>query len=339
MSVWSGFDVAVVSLRTRVTGAFDDGRATRAPCRRGPGRRHRRCPTHLTGRLDAWTERAYPGGRVPRKKRVSGLPKRRRLNLSRTLFVLPNLITLASVFCGFNAIRIVAGADLQSDDTGPFRAAAILLMIAMVFDLLDGRVARLTKTQSAFGLQLDSLADVISFGVAPALLMYKWVLYRHEALGPFVAFLFVAGGAIRLARFNVLNSDGTPSSNRYIVGLPIPIAAAFLVSLAAANHAVGGALGHHRYTVPAFGLVIALSLLMVSAVKFRSFKDLRLNPPTLMLLALGIISSVVVWQVTGRAEFVLVWLPSYYVLIGLFDTVHRLVSSLGHAEARPSIPK
>jgi CDP-diacylglycerol---serine O-phosphatidyltransferase len=100
------------------------------------------------------------------------------------LFVLPNLITLASIFCGFNAIRVVALDNPSSDD---FYRAAILLMFAMLFDMMDGRVARLTRTQSAFGLQLDSLADIVSFGVAPALLVYKWVLYRYPVPGLFVA--------------------------------------------------------------------------------------------------------------------------------------------------------
>ena len=87
-----------------------------------------------------------------------------------------------------------------------FYRAAVLLIFAMLFDLMDGRVARMTKTQSAFGLQIDSLADIVSFGVAPSLLVYKWVLYRHPVAGLLTAFLFVACGAIRLARFNVLSS-------------------------------------------------------------------------------------------------------------------------------------
>ena len=106
---------------------------------------------------------------------------RPRLDLRKTLFVLPNLITLASIFCGFNAIRIVAKDGATVDD---FYRSAVLLIFAMFFDLMDGRVARMTKTQSAFGLQIDSLADVVSFGVAPALLVYKWVLYRHPVAGP-----------------------------------------------------------------------------------------------------------------------------------------------------------
>src|ERR1043165_8542856 len=145
-------------------------------------------------------------------------PRIRRVDLRRTLFVLPNLITLASIFCGFNAIRVVA---LDNPTTDDFYRAAILLMFAMLFDLLDGRVARMTRTQSEFGLQLDSLADIVSFGVAPALLIYKWVLYRYPVPGLLTAFLFTACGAMRLARFNVLSGSDVAAQakpSNYIVG-------------------------------------------------------------------------------------------------------------------------
>lgn len=246
-----------------------------------------------------------------------------RVNLRRTLFVLPNLITLGSIFCGFNAIRVVA---LDNPTTDDFYRAAILLMFAMLFDLLDGRVARMTRTQSAFGLQLDSLADIVSFGVAPSLLIYKWVLYRYPVPGLIVAFLFTACGAIRLARFNVLSSSpaGAPvKPGKYTVGLPIPPAAGILISLLLANHAVGGALSHERYTMALFGVTIGLSLLMVSSFRFRSFKDLSFNVGNALLVLFGIGSSVFVWQY-GKPQFVLVWLLGFYVAIGLVETVRAL---------------
>ena len=172
-----------------------------------------------------------------------GGERRRRIDLRKTLFILPNMITMAAVFCGFNAIRICAKPGAEIED---FHRAAVLLMFAMLFDLLDGRVARLTKTQSAFGLQLDSLADLVSFGVAPALLVYQWVLHRHPIPGLLVAFLYVACAAARLARFNVLSSapSGAPvKPGKFIVGLPSPPASGVLISLAVADSAVGGALG------------------------------------------------------------------------------------------------
>src|SRR5690606_26794134 len=222
--------------------------------------------------------------------------RRPRLDLRKTLFVLPNLITLASVFCGFNAIRLVARDDPTETDV--YRAA-VLLIFAMLFDLMDGRVARMTRTQSAFGLQLDSLADVISFGVAPSLLVYKWVLHREPIPGILTAFLFVACAAIRLARFNVLTTapSGAPHKpSRYMIGLPTPPASGILISLIVANHAVDGALGAEQYTLLLFGVTIGLSLLMVSNVRFRSFKDLKLNTATVLLVLFVIGSSAFVWQ-------------------------------------------
>ncbi len=102
--------------------------------------------------------------------------KPNKLDLRKTLFILPNMITLSSVFCGFDSLRISASAQGEED----FYKAALLIVFAMLFDMLDGRVARMTKTQSAFGLQIDSLADVVSFGAAPALLVYEWTLKRLE---------------------------------------------------------------------------------------------------------------------------------------------------------------
>src|SRR5215831_11189482 len=125
----------------------------------------------------------------------------RRFDLKRTLFLLPNLITLSSVFCGFDAIRLAGTAEGEDD----LYRAALLIIFAMFFDTLDGRVARMTKTQSVFGLQIDSLADVVSFGVAPSLLVYQWALQRLGVFGIVASFLFTACGAVRLARFNVLS--------------------------------------------------------------------------------------------------------------------------------------
>src|SRR4029453_14410975 len=107
--------------------------------------------------------------------------RRRRIDLRKTLFVLPNLITLSSIFCGFDSIVVSAAANGRDDD---FYRAALLIVFAIFFDTRDGRVARMTKTQSAFGLQIDSLADVVSFGAAPSMLVYQWTLHRLHLAGP-----------------------------------------------------------------------------------------------------------------------------------------------------------
>lgn len=240
-----------------------------------------------------------------------------RLNLQKSLFILPNLFTLSSVFCGFYAIRLCAGTPSGDE----FYRAAMLIIFAMFFDTIDGRVARLTRTQSAFGLQLDSLADVISFGVAPAMLVYSWAL---APLGPFAlaaTFAYVACGAIRLARFNVLATarDGTPAKpGKYILGLPIPGAAGILVSLVAANHVVSG--GLTASPMPIVGIVVALSFFMVSTIKFRSFKDLRASWRTVLLIGFAVSSSLVL-ALTLHIAFAIGWLLVSYVAVGLVETL------------------
>lgn len=268
------------------------------------------------------------------RRRSRDLTRPRRVDLKKTLFVLPNALTLAAVFCGFNAIRISASPGAGTDE---FYMAAILLLCSMFFDLMDGRVARLTKTQSAFGLQMDSLADVISFGVAPALLVYQWVLHRLPTWGVLASFSFIACAAIRLARFNVLASDasGQPTKpGKYIIGLPSPPASGILISLVVANHAVDGALGDPRYTVAIGVGTVALGLLMVSTVRFRSFKDLKLNIRTIALVLSVMASSAYVWQ-RFHPKFVLIWLLTCYVTIGVVETLRSaFLRSLGAKERR-----
>jgi CDP-diacylglycerol--serine O-phosphatidyltransferase len=258
----------------------------------------------------------------------------RKLDLRKALFVLPNLVTLASIYCGFTAIRVVATDNPSVSD---FHLAAIYLMFAMLFDLLDGRIARMTRTQSAFGLQLDSLADVISFGIAPSLLMYKWTLFRLPG-GEFIAFLFAAAGAVRLARFNVISSSetGTPvKPGKYITGLPTPPAAGVLISLLLANYAVEGALGDEKYAVSVAVATVVLSLLMVSNVNFRSFKDLKFNWATAVLVLFAISSSALVWSY-AKPHFVLLWLLSCYVVIALVEALRAIALNLRRRDPEPA---
>jgi CDP-diacylglycerol--serine O-phosphatidyltransferase len=265
-------------------------------------------------------------------------PPLRKLDLRKTLFLLPNIITLSSIFCGFDSIRISSTA--QGDDD--YYRASLLLVFALFFDMLDGRVARLTKTQSAFGLQIDSLADVISFGVAPAILVFKWSLWQRPTLGLVASFVFAAAGAVRLARFNVLSmgEKGAPTKpGKYIVGLPVPGAAGILISLVLANHAMGDELRLHgpKYVWAMIALTTFLSFLMVSTIKFRSFKDLRLNLRTFLLVAFAVGSSAIV-SLQTRPAFVLVWLLTCYVVIGLVESVLSLSRRARRHEPRRSLP-
>ncbi|EYF02430.1 CDP-diacylglycerol--serine O-phosphatidyltransferase [Chondromyces apiculatus] len=263
--------------------------------------------------------------------------KRRRLELRKTLFLLPNLITLSSIFCGFDSIRISATAKTEDD----FYRAALLIVFAMFFDTLDGRVARMTKTQSAFGLQIDSLADVVAFGVAPSLLVYQWTLHRFETVGLVAAFLFTALGAVRLARFNVLSmgEGGKPTKpSKYIVGLPIPGAAGILVSIVVANHAAGGMIGGAEYAAGILGITVVLSLFMVSTIRFRSFKDMKVNAWTVGLVAFAVGSSVLI-STQLKPAFVLVWLLGVYVMIGICESLWQLPGRLRgvRSDARASM--
>lgn len=243
------------------------------------------------------------------------------MNLRKTLFILPNLFTLSSIFCGFDAIRVLATAPAPEVNPQPYYLAALLLVFAMFFDTIDGRVARLTKTQSAFGVQIDSLADVISFGIAPSILVYRWALTGMGTLGIAVSFVFCACGAIRLARFNVLamSPKGAPHKpGKYIVGLPIPGAAGVILALVIANHSVHGHLWTIRPLIVA--VVLGLSALMVSTVQFRSFKDLRLNWRTALMLSLGLGTTVAVGAKFGPA-FALPWILGCYIAIALVESV------------------
>src|SRR5689334_7675962 len=207
------------------------------------------------------------------------------MNLRKALFVLPNLFTLSSIFCGFYATLICAARDPGDDD---FYKAALLIIFAMFFDTIDGRVARLTKTQSAIGVQLDSLADVVSFGVAPAVLVYRWALEPLGLAGKLIGFGYLACGVIRLARFNVLstNDTGAPTKpGKYIVGLPIPAAAGILISLVVASTETGVPPGSRAFLA---AVVVALACFMVSTIRFRSFKDIRLNWRTALFVVVAI---------------------------------------------------
>ncbi len=202
---------------------------------------------------------------------------------SRGIYLLPNLFTTGALFSGFYAV--VASMN------GHFENAAIAIFVAMVLDGLDGRVARMTNTSSAFGAEYDSLADMVSFGVAPSLVVFNWVLDDIGKLGWFAAFVYVAGAALRLARFNTQIGS---TDKRYFIGLPSPAAAAAVAGLvwAANEYGVDGA--PYAYVIAAY--VALVGVLMVSNVLYYSFKDVSLKEkvPFLILagivLALGIIS-------------------------------------------------
>lgn len=183
----------------------------------------------------------------------------------RGIYLLPNLLTTAALFAGFFAI--VQGMN------GHFEMAAQAIFIAMVLDGLDGRVARLTHTQSAFGAEYDSLSDMVSFGAAPALVIYEWSLRGMGKLGWLAAFIYCAGTALRLARFN---TQLAVADKRWFTGLPSPAAAAVLAGMVwVLNGVYEVSGGDIQWLVWAVTIFAGLS--MVSNIKFYSFKDLNLR--------------------------------------------------------------
>lgn len=238
------------------------------------------------------------------------------MKLRKLMFVLPNLFTVTSIFCGFYALTLCAGAATPVQ----LNQAAYAIFFGMFFDAFDGRVARLTKTQSDFGVQLDSLADVMSFGAAPALLVYKWALAPLGFIGIFVAFAYAACGALRLARFNVLaarNPHG--GGGRFFVGLPIPLGAGMIVALVIANYGAQRGELASVAQVPVAILVGLLALLMVSTVRYRTFKDVRLSPKTIAVFAAVCVTGVLVATQLHPA-YVLVAFFSIYLVLGLIES-------------------
>ncbi len=209
-----------------------------------------------------------------------------REKLSRGLFVLPTLFTVGNLFCGYLSI--------WCSIRGTFEIAAYLIIIAAVLDLLDGRIARLTNSTSEFGSEYDSLADLVSFGVAPAVLAYSWGLSDFFRLGWLASFLFVVCGSMRLARFNIQTHI---VDKKYFVGLPIPAAAGAIATLVLATPE---RLVDRVWMAGLLGLTIVLSYLMISTIRYRSFKDLDLKRrrPAWILPLIALVFAVIAFRPT-----------------------------------------
>jgi CDP-diacylglycerol--serine O-phosphatidyltransferase len=179
----------------------------------------------------------------------------------RGIYLLPNLFTTGALFSGFYAITSAMG--------GRYETAVVAIFVAMILDGLDGRVARLTNTQSEFGVQYDSLSDMVSFGAAPALVMYLWAFSSLGKIGLFAAFVHMAGGALRLARFN---TQVETADRRYFQGLPSPAAAAILAGFIWISLEYGVDLQLLEF--PALVLTTGTGLLMVSNFRYFSFKGI-----------------------------------------------------------------
>lgn len=225
----------------------------------------------------------------------------KRENLRKGVYLLPNLITSGSLFAGFYVI--IASTN------GDFVRAAWFILLSAILDGLDGKVARLTGTTSKFGVELDSLADVVAFGVAPGVLMYTWALKPFGKLGWLAAFIYVVCGALRLARFNVQVS--TVESKKFI-GLPIPAAASIVATCVLLFYELGGSGEIKKVSVVV--LVFLLAFLMISNIKYFSLKDPELfkRQPFIML----VVAIVLLIVIVAQPEFMLFTIGMCYLASG-----------------------
>jgi CDP-diacylglycerol---serine O-phosphatidyltransferase len=228
------------------------------------------------------------------------------------MHLIPNLFTTGNLFCGVFAVLSVFNAN--------YMAAAIAILVAMIFDVLDGKSARMTNSTSHFGLEYDSLSDVVSFGVAPGLLLYSWALSGQGTFGVAVMFAYVAMGAVRLARFN---ATASPSDGKYFTGLAIPAAAGVVASMVIFDHYILRA-GAEVKPMAVLVVTLIISFLMVSTIKYRSFKDLKFRGRQhITYLVWGILALVLV---AAWPEVMLFVMFAGYALLG---PVERLFSMLG----------
>ena len=236
------------------------------------------------------------------------------------VFIIPSLLTAANLFCGFYSIVSVLNSD--------YITAAIAILVAMLFDGFDGKIASLTNSTSRFGVEFDSLSDLVSFGVAPGLLIYTWALNGYGKIGWLAVFLFVVCGAMRLARFNVQTSV---SDNKFFMGLPIPAAAGLVATTVIFdNHILE--MGKEVRPIVVLVMTYLLAYLMVSTIKYRSFKDVHLGErkPLSALVAAVLLLIVIVAQ----PQIMLFVLFVLYAASGpverLFVPVRRLVKRNAH---------
>ena len=231
----------------------------------------------------------------------------------RGIYLLPSVLTTFGMFAGFYSII--------SSINGEFTIAAISIMIAMMWDTLDGRVARLTNTQSAFGAEYDSLADLVSFGLAPALLVYEWSLYELGRFGWLAAFVYLACAALRLARFN---TQVGIADKRFFQGLPSPAAAGVIASMIwlkiwtfASFDSEVISLGYYLGAV----ITILCGILMVSNVRYYSFKELDSKKASFRFLLLIVLSLIILMYKPNIILFTGFFL---YLLSGPFITITGL---------------
>jgi CDP-diacylglycerol---serine O-phosphatidyltransferase len=267
-------------------------------------------------------------GRLRFLRRATDRPRKYRFR--RGVYLLPSLLTMGNMFCGYACVVYAM--------RGEYETAAPFIGFAVVLDMLDGRIARLTGTTSEFGVEFDSMADIISFGMAPAILSFQWGLSALGRLGWAAGFMFVAAAAMRLARFNIQSASG--GDKRYFVGMPSPAAAAIP---AATVYAYPWGLYDYREALPALAMVLVPAVLMVSTIRFRSFKtlDSRARRPYTVLIFLA--AGIVLIATHPQAMLVVIaygYLASGFIGLAISRLRRRGASSSQAAveSERPSVP-
>ncbi|MFN7139389.1 MAG: CDP-diacylglycerol--serine O-phosphatidyltransferase [Limisphaerales bacterium] len=250
------------------------------------------------------------------------------------IYFLPNLFTAGNLFCGFVALTKIVEADITGGDFSQIKIALGFILLACIFDLFDGRVARMGGVESPFGREFDSLADLISFGAAPAFLVHRIVLKdvftNFPQLGWFIASIYLLCGAFRLARFNCLSAMGKAGSKDFL-GFPIPAAAALVASLTLLMIWLNErefVTGQWKYALPV--VLLLLSMMMISSVKYPSFKNINLRATrtfTKTLVCALFIGSILVLQ-EKILYFVLPLLFTSYLIYGFVR--HRLPRRVRH---------
>jgi CDP-diacylglycerol--serine O-phosphatidyltransferase len=244
------------------------------------------------------------------------------------IYFLPNLLTAGNLFCGFVALTKIVEADLTTGYYQPIKVALGFILLACIFDLFDGRVARMGGVESPFGREFDSLADLISFGAAPAFLVHRVVLRdlsgSHPEIGWFIASIYLLCGAFRLARFNCLSAQPGPGSKDFL-GFPIPSAAGLVSSLTLLiiqlnEHSKD--LGNWKYFLAV--VLLFLSAMMVSTVKYPSFKSLGLRSTSTFIKA--IVAALVVGLLIVFREHILIVLPVFFTLYLIYGFIRPRIS-------------
>ena len=245
------------------------------------------------------------------------------------IYFLPNLLTAGNLFCGFVALTKIVEADLSTGDFQPILVALRFILLACIFDLFDGRVARMGGVESPFGREFDSLADLVSFGVAPAFLVHRVVLKDvfvvHPETGWFIASVYLLCGAFRLARFNCLSAQPSGAGSKDFLGFPIPSAAGLVASLTLLIVHINEkerTLGKWGYFLAV--VLLFLSAMMVSTVKYPSFKTLGLRSTSTFIKA--ILAALLIGVVLVLRSVFVYLLPAFFTLYLIYGFIRPRIS-------------